>query len=69
MKYLATYWADKGIRVNTLCPVAVYNGQPDEFIEKLPELIPLDRMADVDEYKGEIQFLCSDTSANMRDAY
>ena len=64
-KYLATYWADKGIRVNALCPGGVYNGQPNEFVKKLTQLIPLGRMANIDEYKGAVQFLCSDASSYM----
>lgn len=67
-KYLATYWCHKGIRVNVLCPGGVYNGQPGEFVEKLTNLIPLGRMADTDEYKGAIQFLCTDASSYMTGA-
>ena len=33
-KYLATYWNDKGVRCNALCPGGVFTGQHDEFIEK-----------------------------------
>jgi NAD(P)-dependent dehydrogenase (short-subunit alcohol dehydrogenase family) len=64
-RYLATYWADKGIRVNALCPGGVYNGQPSEFVDKLVQLIPLGRMADADEYKPAIVFLVSDASSYM----
>jgi NAD(P)-dependent dehydrogenase (short-subunit alcohol dehydrogenase family) len=65
-KYLSTYWADKGIRANTLCPGGVYSEQlNDEFVEKLINLIPSGRMAQEGEYKGAIQFLCSDASAYM----
>lgn len=62
-KYLATYWADKGVRVNALCPGGVYNDQPDEFVQKLTNLIPLGRMADKDEYKAAVLFLISDASS------
>jgi NAD(P)-dependent dehydrogenase (short-subunit alcohol dehydrogenase family) len=62
-KYLATYWADRGVRVNSLSPGGVFNGQPNEFVEKLTRLIPQGRMAKVDEYRGSIQFLCSDASS------
>ena len=53
-KYLATYYAEKGIRANVLCPAGVYNGQNDEFLCKLTNLIPMGRMADVEEYKSTI---------------
>jgi NAD(P)-dependent dehydrogenase (short-subunit alcohol dehydrogenase family) len=64
-KYLATYWADKGVRCNALSPGGVFNGQSDDFVQKLTHLIPMNRMATRDEYRGAVQFLCSDASAYM----
>ena len=64
-RYLATYWCDKGVRVNALCPGGIYNNQPEDFVDKLTNLIPLGRMANPDDYKGAIQFMCSDASAYM----
>lgn len=64
-KYLATYYAEKGVRANTLCPAGVYNGQNDEFLQKLKNLIPMGRMADVEEYKSTILYLISDASSYM----
>lgn len=64
-KYLATYWDDKGVRVNALCPGGVYNNQPDEFVKKLTNLIPMGRMADKDEYKGTVLFMISEASLYM----
>lgn len=62
-RYLATYWADKGVRCNALSPGGVYNGQSDEFVSRLTNLIPLGRMAASDEYRSAIQFLCSEASS------
>jgi NAD(P)-dependent dehydrogenase (short-subunit alcohol dehydrogenase family) len=67
-RYLATYWADKGIRVNAISPGGVYTGQEAEFVQRLSSLIPLGRMAHQDEYKAAIVFLVSDTSAYMTGA-
>jgi NAD(P)-dependent dehydrogenase (short-subunit alcohol dehydrogenase family) len=64
-RYLATYWADSGIRVNAISPGGVYNNQPDDFVERLTKLIPLGRMANVNEYQAAILFLCSDASSYM----
>lgn len=64
-RYLATYWADKGVRCNALSPGGIYNGQGDEFVQRLTSLIPMGRMADKDEYRAAVQFLCSDASAYM----
>ncbi len=64
-RYLATYWADRGVRVNALSPGGVYNNQGEEFVTRLTNLIPMGRMANRDEYRGAIQFLCSDASRYM----
>jgi NAD(P)-dependent dehydrogenase (short-subunit alcohol dehydrogenase family) len=67
-RYLATYWAAVGVRVNSISPGGVFTDQPDEFLGKLTNLIPLGRMAKADEYRGAILFLCSDASSYMTGA-
>ena len=64
-KYLATYWADQGVRVNAILPEGVYTNQPDKFVTKISELIPLGRMAHKDEYKATIVFLCIDVERTI----
>ena len=64
-RYLATYWADQGVRSNALSPGGVFNGQGEEFVQRLSNLIPMGRMARRDEYRAAVQFLCSDASSYM----
>lgn len=64
-RYLAGYWAAQGVRVNAISPGGVYTGQPDEFVSRLTDLIPMGRMAAADEYHAAVQFLCSDASKYM----
>ncbi|MEZ4224538.1 MAG: SDR family oxidoreductase [Polyangiaceae bacterium] len=67
-KYLATYWATAGVRVNSISPGGVYAGQPADFVDMLTERIPMARMAEPDEYKASLVFLCSDASSYMTGA-
>ncbi|MBT4932942.1 MAG: SDR family oxidoreductase [Rhodospirillaceae bacterium] len=64
-RYLATYWADKGVRANAIAPGGVYTDQDDAFVERLARLIPMGRMASVDEYKAAVAFMISDASSYM----
>jgi NAD(P)-dependent dehydrogenase (short-subunit alcohol dehydrogenase family) len=65
-KYLSTYWARDGIRVNSISPGGVFNNQNKEFLERVEEMIPLGRMANKEEYKGGIIFLLSEASSYMQ---
>jgi NAD(P)-dependent dehydrogenase (short-subunit alcohol dehydrogenase family) len=64
-RYLATYWSSSNVRVNAISPGGIFNGQPEVFLNRLKELIPMARMANRDEYQGAILFLCSDASSYM----
>lgn len=61
-RYLATYWADKGVRCNALSPGGIYNNQDVEFVENISKLIPMGRMASSKEYRETVQYLCSNAS-------
>ncbi len=67
-RYLATYWSSANIRVNAISPGGVFNGQSEVFLSRLKQLIPMERMANRDEYQGAILFLCSDASSYMTGA-
>lgn len=64
-KYLSTYWAEHHIRCNALSPGAVLNSQSQSLINKLKKLIPMARLANKNEYKSAVKFLCSDESSYM----
>lgn len=67
-RYLATYWAPAGIRVNALSPGGVYADHDAQFVSNLTARIPMARMAGVDEYRGAVLFLVSDASSYMTGA-
>lgn len=64
-RYLAVYWAKKGVRVNTLVIAGVERGQDDEFLAAYNARIPIGRMARETDYNGSVLFLASRASEYM----
>ena len=62
-RWLASYWGEKGIRVNTLVPGGVENNHDPEFVRRYVERTPMRRMARCEDLVGMVIFLASDASA------
>lgn len=62
-RWLATYWGDKGIRVNTLVPGGVENNHDPVFVQRYSDRTPLRRMAKREDMVGMVVYLMSDNSA------
>ncbi len=64
-RYLSTYWPDKNVRCNAICPGGVDNGQSEIFLHKVSERIPMGRLAKADEYQGALIWALSDASSYL----
>ncbi len=67
-RYLATYWADKNVRCNAMCPGGIENGQAEAFLKKVSSRIPINRLANVNEYQGTLLWMLSDESSYLNGA-
>lgn len=62
-RYLAAYWANTGVRVNSLTPHGVFRSQDEQFLRRFAERSPLGRMARPEEITGPLLFLASDAAS------
>ena len=67
-RYIATYWTDKNVRCNAICPGGVENGQSETFINNVSSRIPMGRLAKHDEYQGTLIWMLSDASSYLNGA-
>ena len=61
--YLAAYWAADKVRVNSISPGGIYNGQSESDVKRLSDVVPMGRMAEADELAGALLYLSSDASS------
>jgi NAD(P)-dependent dehydrogenase (short-subunit alcohol dehydrogenase family) len=62
-RYLASYFGNAGVRVNTVSPGGVFDNQAESFVQRYTQRLPLGRMARVEEIAWPIVFLLSDASS------
>ncbi len=67
-RYLATYWPDRNVRCNAICPGGVENGQPEDFIINVSSRIPMNRLAFANEYQGTLIWMLSNASSYLNGA-
>jgi NAD(P)-dependent dehydrogenase (short-subunit alcohol dehydrogenase family) len=67
-RYISTYWIDKNVRCNAMCPGGVENDQPEEFLNEVILRIPMNRLAKTHEYQGTLIWMLSDASSYLNGA-
>ena len=67
-RYIASYWAENGVRCNAICPGGVENGQSEEFLREISSRIPMNRLADSSELQGVLLWMLSDASSYLNGA-
>ena len=67
-RYLACYFGQAGIRVNSISPGGYFNNQPEAFVQRYCERVPLKRMMNHNDLQGAIVFLASDASSYVTGA-
>jgi NAD(P)-dependent dehydrogenase (short-subunit alcohol dehydrogenase family) len=67
-RYLATYFGEYNIRINSICPGGVFDHQPEMFVERYVMKTPLKRMAQPEDVASAALFLASDAASYISGA-
>jgi len=67
-RYLASYWADKNVRVNCVTPGGIFDNQSENFVKAYSKNVPMGRMAEKNEISGTLLYLASDLSSYVTGA-
>jgi NAD(P)-dependent dehydrogenase (short-subunit alcohol dehydrogenase family) len=62
-RYLASYWAKKGVRVNMITPHGVWNNHEEQFEKNFAKFSPMQRMSYNHEVAPALIYLLSDASS------
>jgi NAD(P)-dependent dehydrogenase (short-subunit alcohol dehydrogenase family) len=62
-RYLACYFGRDGIRANCISPGGYFNNQPEAFVKRYSDRVPLNRMMGHEDLQGAVVFLASAASA------
>ena len=67
-RYISSYWSDKNVRCNAICPGGVENGQSEDFLNLISSRIPMNRLAKVNEYQSTLIWMLCDGSSYLNGA-
>jgi len=62
-RYLASYYAAYGVRVNCVSPGGIFNDQNNIFVKQYENKVPMGRLGKPKEVAGPVSFLLSDESS------
>ena len=61
-RYLANYFGKQGVRANCISPGGYFDNDPEPFLKRYQERVPLGRLLGNEDIKGAVVFLASDAS-------
>ncbi len=61
-RHIANYYGKKGVRANCISPGGYFNHQPEPFLKKYCDRVPIGRLLNHSDIQGAVVFLASDAS-------